>query len=64
MFPGTKWEHFFNVLSEQNRAEDFLGAERSVLTENLDPMFPRTLVHTMLFLLSKSIYLGALKTLE
>ena len=34
---------FFHVLSEQYRTEQFFGAERSVLTEQLDPMFPRTL---------------------
>ena len=27
----------------QNSTEHFFGAERSVLTEHLDPMFPRTL---------------------
>ena len=35
---------FFHVLSEQYRTEQFFGAERSVLTEQLDPMFPRTLM--------------------
>ena len=34
---------FLHVLSEQYRTEHFFGAERSVLTEHLDPMFPRTL---------------------
>ena len=34
---------FFNVLSEQNITEHFFGVERSVLTEHLDPVFPRTL---------------------
>ena len=32
---------FSNVLSEQSRT--FFGEERSVLRENLNPMFPRTL---------------------
>ena len=35
---------FFNVLSEQNITEHFFGVERSVLTEHLDSMFPRTLL--------------------
>ena len=35
---------FFNVLSEQNITEHFFGVERSVLTEHLDPVFPRTLI--------------------
>ena len=34
---------FLHVLSEQYRTEHFFGAESSVLTEHLDPMFPRTL---------------------
>ena len=37
---------FFNVLSEQNITEHFFGVERSVLTEHLDPVFPRTLTST------------------
>ena len=41
--PGNKIGTFQNVLSEQNSTEHFFGAERSVLTEHLDPMFPRTL---------------------
>ena len=39
--PGNKIGTFQNVLSEH-----FFGAERSVLTEHLDPMFPRTLFHS------------------
>ena len=39
---------FFNVLSEQNITEHFFGVERSVLTEHLDPVFPRTLFHMYL----------------
>ena len=35
---------FLHVLSEQYRTEHFFGEERSVPTEHLDPMFPRTLV--------------------
>ena len=34
---------FFNVLSEQNITEHFFGVERSVLSEHLNPVFPRTL---------------------
>ena len=34
---------FLHVLSEQYRTEHFFGVERSVLTEHLDQMFPRTL---------------------
>ena len=34
---------FLHVLSEQYRTEHFFVAERSVLTEHLDLMFPRTL---------------------
>ena len=34
---------FLHVLSEQYRTEHFFGAERSVLTEHLDLMFPRSL---------------------
>ena len=34
---------FLHVLSEQYRTEHFFGAERSVLIEHLDLMFPRTL---------------------
>ena len=37
---------FLHVLSEQYRTEHFFGAERSVLTEHLDPMFPRTLIYS------------------
>ena len=33
---------FLHVLSEQYRTEHFFAAERSVLTEHLDPMFPHT----------------------
>ena len=39
---------FLHVLSEQYRTEHFFGAERSVLTEHLDPMFPRTLEYLLL----------------
>ena len=42
--PRNKMGTFFNVLSEQNITEHFFGVERSVLTEHLDPMFPRTLI--------------------
>ena len=50
--PRNKIGTFLNVLSEQNSTEHFFGAERSVLTEHLDPMFPRTLNHQIvLFLL-------------
>ena len=42
--PRNKIETFSNVLSEQNSKEHFFGAERSVLTEHLDLMFPRTLI--------------------
>ena len=41
--PRNKMGTFFNVLSEQNITEHFFGVERSVLTEHLDPVFPRTL---------------------
>ena len=37
---------FLYVLSEQYSTEHFFGAECSVLTEHLDPMFPRTLVRS------------------
>ena len=47
---------FSNVQSEQNIAEHFFGAERSVLTEHLDPMFPRTLVEQPLFTLLDLIH--------
>ena len=36
-------ETFLHGLSEQYRTEHFFGAKRSVLTEHLDPMFPRAL---------------------
>ena len=36
---------FLHVLSEQYRTEHFFVAERSVLTEHLYPMFPRTLTY-------------------
>ena len=32
----------------QNSTEHFFGAERSVLTEHLDPMFPLTLRQTQI----------------
>ena len=35
---------FLHVLSEQYRTEHFFGVERSVLTEHLDLVFPRTLL--------------------
>ena len=41
--PRNKIGTFLNVLSEQNSTEHFFGGERSVLTEHLDLMFPRTL---------------------
>ena len=41
--PWNKMGTFFNVLLEQNITEHFFGVERSVLTEHLDPVFPRTL---------------------
>ena len=44
--PRNKMGTFFNVLSEQNITEHFFGVERSVLTEHLDPVFPRTLIQT------------------
>ena len=43
--PRNKIGTFLNVLSEQNSTEHFFGGERSVLTEHLDLMFPRTLSH-------------------
>ena len=43
--PRNKMGTFFNVLSEQNITEHFFGVERSVLTEHLDPVFPRTLTY-------------------
>ena len=42
--PRNKIGTFLNVLSEQNNTEHFFGGERSVLTEHLDLMFPRTLL--------------------
>ena len=53
MFQGTKTEHF--EMFCQNSTEHFFGAERSVLTEHLDPMFPRTLTHE-LFILTKGCF--------
>ena len=47
---------FFNVLSEQNITEHFFGVERSVLTEHLDPVFPRTLTKVHIQTVS---YLGS-----
>ena len=41
--PRNKIGTFLNVLSEQNSTEHFFGGERSVLTEHLNLMFPRTL---------------------
>ena len=41
--PRNKIGTFLNVLSEQNSTEHFFGVERSVLTEHLELMFPRTL---------------------
>ena len=46
--PRNKMGTFFNVLSEQNITEHFFGVERSVLTEHLDTVFPRTLRTTHL----------------
>ena len=53
--PRNKMGTFFNVLSEQNITEHFFGVERSVLTEHLDPMFPRTLLKMIQVKLFKSI---------
>ena len=47
---------FFNVLSEQNITEHFFGVERSVLTEHLDPVFPRTLVTPCIVYRLTSLY--------
>ena len=55
--PRNKMGTFFNVLSEQNITEHFFGVERSVLTEHLDPMFPRTLTRSNIFSQLYSKYL-------
>ena len=50
---------FLHVLSEQYRTEHFFVAERSVLTEHLDPMFPRTLCEIPFFVTPHMTIYGA-----